>query len=203
MAGNQQAKSTFAWVSMDSTGQSVSPAYTFESETSLGFYRSASSTVALSYGTLSLPGNLDVTGGTVAVSAFSAVGATSVGSLLARSVSVTSTGQSVSPSINFSSESSLGFYRSAASYLALSYGTFASQISAIGSVQLAGADLNQGVLLSVRTLAASALTLSAANTNVSADEVVFVVGGASGASLAIHSGGTVYIFNSAISAAAT
>ena len=53
MAGNQQAKSTFGWVSMDSTGQSISPAYTFESETSLGFYRSAASHIAVpSTGTL-------------------------------------------------------------------------------------------------------------------------------------------------------
>lgn len=64
-------------------------------------------------------------------------------------------------------------------------------------------DLNQSRLLSIRTLAASALTVSAGNTNVAVDEMVFTVGGASGASLAIHSGGTIYIFNSALSARAT
>jgi len=66
MAGNIQDRSTFGWVSMDTDGQSVSPAYQFESERSLGFYRSAASTVALSYGTLSLPGALNVTGGVTA-----------------------------------------------------------------------------------------------------------------------------------------
>lgn len=64
-------------------------------------------------------------------------------------------------------------------------------------------NLNQSRLVSVRTLAASALTTSAANTNVIANELVLTLGGASGASLAIHSGGTVYIFNSALSAKAT
>lgn len=57
--------------------------------------------------------------------------------------------------------------------------------------------------LSVRTLAASSITASAANTNVVANEMVFTVGGASGASLAIHSGGTVWIFDSVSSAKAT
>ena len=49
MAGNIQDRSTFGWVSVDTDGQSVSPAYQFESERSLGFYRSAASTVALIY----------------------------------------------------------------------------------------------------------------------------------------------------------
>lgn len=66
-----------------------------------------------------------------------------------------------------------------------------------------GLNLGQQRLISVRTLAASALTVSAASTNLRADEVVFTIGGASGASLAIHSGGTVYIFNSALSAKVT
>lgn len=60
-----------------------------------------------------------------------------------------------------------------------------------------------GRMFSTGTLAASALTASAANTNVRANQFGFTIGGASGASLFIHSGGTVYIFNSAISAAAT
>lgn len=60
-----------------------------------------------------------------------------------------------------------------------------------------------GRLKSFRTLAASAVTVSAANTNLQPDEIVFTIGGASGASLCIHSGGTVYIFSSALSAKAT
>lgn len=47
MAGNIQDRSTFGWVSVDTDGQSVSPAYTFESEASLGFYRSAASHIAV------------------------------------------------------------------------------------------------------------------------------------------------------------
>lgn len=60
-----------------------------------------------------------------------------------------------------------------------------------------------GRATSIRTLAPSALTATAANTNLRQDEVVFTVGGASGASLAIHSGGTVYYFNSDGSARVT
>lgn len=68
--------------------------------------------------------------------------------------------------------------------------------------QLSGGNLNvnQQRTLSMRTLAASSVTASAANTNVAVNEVVFTIGGASGASLCISSGGTTYIFNSAISA---
>lgn len=102
-------------------------------------------------------------------------------------LSLTSTGQAVSPAIHFGSEASLGLYRSGVSTLALSYGT----------LNLA----TQGVRLSMRTLAASSITVSAAATNVAVDEVVLTIGGASGASLAVRSGGTVYIFNSALSAA--
>ena len=58
-------------ISTVSTGQSISPVLAFGSEVSLGFYRSAASTVALSYGTLSLPGALSVTGGNLSVSGIS------------------------------------------------------------------------------------------------------------------------------------
>lgn len=90
------------------------------------------------------------------------------------------------PTFAFLSEKSLGVMRSGVSTIALSYGTFNLATNA--------------VRLSMRTLAASSITASAANTNVAVNEVVFTVGGASGASLAINSGGTTYIFNSALSA---
>lgn len=99
------------------------------------------------------------------------------------------TGTALYPSYAFASEASLGWYRSGVSTMAPSYGTLNLATNA--------------VRFSTRTLAASAITTSAANTNVAVNEMVFTVGGASGASLAIHSGGTVYIFNSAISARAT
>lgn len=106
-----------------------------------------------------------------------------------RDASIASDGLAISPSYAFQSELSLGFYRSGVSTIAPSYGTLNLATNA--------------VRFSTRTLAASAITTSAANTNVAVNEMVFTVGGASGASLAIHSGGTVYIFNSAISAKAT
>jgi hypothetical protein len=95
------------------------------------------------------------------------------------------------PSFAFASELSLGVYRAGAGTIAL----------ASGGNSGATLQLNQGRLLSMRTLAASAITVSAGNTNLRANEAVFTIGGASGASFAIHSGGTVYIFESSKSAA--
>jgi hypothetical protein len=98
-------------------------------------------------------------------------------------------GSAVAPSSAYSSEASLGFYRSGVSTVAMSYGT----------VNLA----SNAVRLSMRTLAASAVTVSAAQTNVAVNEVVLTIGGASGASLCVMSGGTCYIFNSGLSAKQT
>jgi hypothetical protein len=94
-------------------------------------------------------------------------------------------GSALAPVYTYQSEISLGLYRSGVSTVALSYGT----------LNLA----TQGVRLSMRTIAASALTASAANTNVAVNETVFTVS-ASGASFAINSGGTTWIFNSDASA---
>lgn len=98
-------------------------------------------------------------------------------------------GSAIAPAFRFTSDQSVGFLRPGAATMAL------------------GSNLSfsfaQNRVLSIRTLAASAITVSAANTNVRADEFVITVGGASGASLAIHSGGTVYIFDSVSSAKAT
>ena len=52
MAGDLFGYTSFQAVSAESDGISRSPVYTFESEVSLGLYRSAASTMALSYGTL-------------------------------------------------------------------------------------------------------------------------------------------------------
>lgn len=71
-------------------------------------------------------------------------------------------------------------------------------VSLVGSASTL--NVNQGRLLSVRTLAASAVTASATLTNVAVNEVVLTIGGASGASLIVNSGGTTWIFNSAASA---
>ncbi len=72
--------------STSTTGYAVQPAYSF-SDDSLGFYQSAASTVALSYGTLSLPGtlsvtSLNVTGTTVFGSGISVGTSTNTGTLI-------------------------------------------------------------------------------------------------------------------------
>ena len=66
MAGDAFGYTNLQALSMGSDGQSVSPIYTYSSETSLGFYRSAASTLALSYGTISLPGAISASSLSVA-----------------------------------------------------------------------------------------------------------------------------------------
>lgn len=69
MAGDLYDYTRFGLLSIASDGVSVSPPYAFSSETSLGLYRSAASTLAQSYGTFSASGasfnNLSVGGGAI------------------------------------------------------------------------------------------------------------------------------------------
>lgn len=223
---------------IDNDGAATLPTFSFLSETSLGWYRSAASSMALSYGTISLPGVVSINSvlrfdtaigaqtaqlellyrgsvglvfsvrGTMQFCCdnninnaasdkifYATSGATEGGSgathlFYARTDGVFVAGNSVTasairPNYAFDSDESLGWYRSGVSTIAASYGT----------LNLA----TQGVRLSIRTIAASALTASAANTNVAVNECVFTVS-ASGASFAINSGGTTWVFNSDASA---
>jgi hypothetical protein len=184
-------------------GSSASPSLAFTSETSLGFYRSAASAIAVSYGQLLVSGT--PFSATLPTLAFTSAKSTGIidnatpgmdivvaGTVAGRAITNQwgfTSGSAILPGLMTRSEISLGFFRSGVSTIAMSYGTF----------NLA----TQAVRLSMRTLAASAVTASAAKTNVAVDEVVFTIGGASGASLIIYSGGTAYGFNSAFSAAAS
>lgn len=103
-------------LSLQTTGQSISPAITFESDRSLGWYKSAASTMAASYGTVSLPG-------TLSVASLSVTGNTSAVTTTQTGAEYVPSGSSIAPSFAFSSEQSLGFYRSSASSIALTYGT--------------------------------------------------------------------------------
>ena len=98
--GGLDGTTAFGYLSSSTSGRAVQPTLGVGSDLSLGFYSSAGSHVALSYGTLTLP------------SGFSIGGNMQAGS-----------GAAGSPSYAFSSEISLGFYRSAASAVALSRGT--------------------------------------------------------------------------------
>lgn len=219
-------------------GSAIQPPLAFSSESSLGWYRSGASSMALSYGSFRMPADSEMlfvptsggpmrlwtpgglayfsvnrkpvtfgqdntalaswllqintnagSGDAILWSHTSAAGASNTRwSLSSAGQQAVGEGVATNPSYQFVSEASLGWYRSGVSTMALSYGTL---------------NVNQARTVSMRTLAASAITVSAANTNVAVNEVVFTVGGASGASLAIHSGGTVYIFDSVSSAKAT
>ena len=107
---------------------------------------------------------------------------TSVGRL-----SVQTIGTAISPAMAFESERSLGWYRSAASTVALSYGTVVLQ---------GGASLgpNSGGGLSLGTYSFS-ITTAAAATSIP-DAHLGLVFRASGISLVYVSGGTVYSFGS-------
>jgi hypothetical protein len=78
---------------------------------SLGLYRSAASNLVLSYGTLSAPT-------IAATSNLTAASAQVVGAMTLRD------GTAILPSFAFASEASLGLFRSAASSIKASYGTF-------------------------------------------------------------------------------
>ena len=92
--------------------------------------------------------------------------------------SLMSVGAALTPAYTFASEKSLGFYRSAASTIAGSYGTF---------------DLTAMKL----SLGTTGTSLSSANLGV--NEIGLFVGGTSGATLAVRSGGTIYYFASSAS----
>lgn len=209
-------------------GTAINPAYSFRSDNSLGFWKSGKSAIAVAgsesfampvgttYGRLfktneatwGIGINMTPAFGSDTASIagfkmmFNTLGGASNGMVVtykgpsagnADILSLESTGAlglgfgiATYPGMGFLSERSLGWYRSGSSTMALSYGTF----------NLA----SQAVRLSMRTLAASSITATAANTNVATNEVVFTIGGASGASLCISSGGTTYIFGSVASA---
>lgn len=101
-------------------------------------------------------------------------------------MSSSTAGSAIFPIYSFSDDS-LGFFQSGVSTIAQSYGSF---------------NLNQSRLVSVRTIATSNITAAGGNVQIATDEVGFTVGGASGATLFIKSGGTIYLFNSAASAIA-
>lgn len=229
-----------------SDGSVLLPGYAFSSETSLGFYRSAASTIYQSYGTFGASIYSALRGGSFAVefkvltnNRFATLASGSayfldVGTLTVRDgdggggsgVIRVNPGADTSAAYGFGAEPNLGFWRSAASTIAVARGQIAvpdnsnttpsykfSSESSLGLYRSGAGTIAQSmgtlnlatnaVRLSMRTLAASAVTVSAANTNVATNEVVFTIGGASGASLCVHSGGTVYVFNSDISAKAT
>lgn len=213
-------------------GAAASPVFAFSSETSLGFYRSAASTIAQSYGTTLLPPIVGVNtsvpdktlhvsfdhastpaikvgSGTDAQGWYTFIGNDTAGSTVGYignafndsaaefqiRVKSTSSAQAVlrvfgagnvlfkdgtatQPARAFSSEASLGLYRSGTSTLALSYGSF---------------NLNQARLVSMRTAA------SLDSTTLAVNEAAFTIVAGSAAQLAIRSGGTVYYFASSSS----
>ncbi len=117
------------------SGTALNPSIAFSSETSLGWYRSAASHMDLSYGQLSVPG------GAVTLPTYTFVSNRSTGIIdngtpgldvvVAGTVAgrgltnqwLTVSGSAVLPTKAFTSEISLGFYRSGASVIAQSYGT--------------------------------------------------------------------------------
>jgi hypothetical protein len=230
------------------TGTALNPSMAFSSESSLGWYRSGNSTMCLSYGTIAASNysstspftgdfELSLKSGNVMGPRTGAAGTTYTIALGTISFVDGNGGTgggrgrwtkatALNPSWAINSEISLGLYQSAVSAIGLSYGAFQlpngsnttpslaySSTSSLGFYSSGAQTIAQSlgtfnlatnaVRLSMRTLAASAVTASAAKTNVAVDEVVFTIGGASGASLIIYSGGTAYGFNSAFSAAAS
>lgn len=191
------ASHQFTFPATHASGTATNPSIAFSSESSLGFYRSTTSSIGVSYGTFIPPstvsflagaiqkwpnGNVFARTGVAASDVYMDVGTLhvrdGVGAGLGLGVEVNN-GSITSPTIHFVSDLSVGFYRSGVSTIAISTGTF----------NLA----TNSVRLSMRTVA------SFNSTTMSVNEVVFAVGGASGVSLGIRSGGTIYYFESSTS----
>jgi Pectate lyase superfamily protein len=168
-------------------GALLTPSYTFSSELSLGFIRSASSVLALTYGQLAAPGGNSAqpsfafnsnrsTGfydnGTPGMDIAVAGGVS--GRALTGQWAVVS-GSAVRPALAFTSETSLGLFRSASSTAAMSYGTLS---------------LNQAYLASVKTAA------SVSSAILGTDAWAVANPANSGASICININGVMYIFNS-------
>jgi pectate lyase-like protein len=195
---------TRAWASFSTAlhkaGAALAPGMAFSSESSLGWFRSGSSTMELSYGTLAAskfsaigaaPGAVDFTTRNGNVISHNVAGGTynlDLGTVFVRNGNHNGTvagalfvgdGSLTTVGFGWNSDLSLGFYRSGASTIAQSFGT----------LNLA----TNSVRLSMRTVA------SFNSTTMSVNEVVFAVGGASGVSLGIRSGGTIYYFESSVS----
>lgn len=165
-------------------GDSLAPVYSFVSETSLGFYRSASSTMVLSYGTLIAP---------VSASSAFVMGTAArldQGAIYTQIVDLNGNGRLLLASTAGDGGNS---YYDAGGAAASSH-IFRSDTDAVrfrvysrGTV-----DLQQSRLISTRTAA------SLDSTTLMTDEMAFSLN-ASGASLAIRSGGTIWYFTSSAS----
>lgn len=186
-------------------GTALLPGMSFSSERSLGWYWSGVSTMGLSYGTLLLNSIIrQAANSSVLPTARFLSGANNAQLGLGR------TGNDLSLVVANANGAFLTGTRTgdvgmaSASTVSMLFAITATPLLSL--VTLNGrprVTVHQSGVFSVRTLAASSVTASAANTNMAPDEMLFTVGGASGASLALYSGGTVYIFDSTLSAKAT
>lgn len=187
-------------------GSATTPPYNFSSETSLGWYRSAASHMALSYGTLSasaLSVGRIASSGSIKADTKVVVGSTSVGVAELTDdggsgrVFLTSEQNEAKPDYSFSANTSTGMYQAAVNVVGLSSAGVAKQWVGGSYVSLSGVtlDLSRAKL----SLATTGTAITTANLGV--DEVKLFIGGASGATLAVRSGGTIYFFGSSTSAA--
>lgn len=155
----------------------LSPSYFNSKMTEIVSMITAVNSAGTDFGAAAGTVGVNVTGGVVVYDGSGNAGA----SITSNGFASFGTGSAIQPGIRFTSEQSLGFHKSGDSTIAMSYGTF----------NLA----TGGVRLSMRTVAAASLD----STTLAVNEIAFSVGGASGASLAIRSGSTIYYFSSSLS----
>ena len=106
-------------------GSSDAPSIAFNSEASLGLYRSAASRLAVSYGQFVLPDGSSVQPGGTFASEVSLGFYRSAASVIRQSYGglIGGDGSTILPAFGFASDASRGFYRSAASTIAITSGT--------------------------------------------------------------------------------
>lgn len=143
-------------------------------------------------------------------------------------------GSAQSPASAYSSEASLGFYRSGASTQALSYGSFTAPFVGVSDTLRVGGSFDAGVIsygatdlvargsagkglslgaggssgyvsisstgiVSLNTVSLRTTSASLTSLTVGVNEMALFIGGSSGATLAVRSGGTLYYFASSAS----
>lgn len=178
------------WI--DNDGSTSTPSFAFQSEKSLGWYRSAASTMALSYGSLSIPAGPNA----AVIASFGASGGnTNYIMLDGLRVSGDDTANTLwnnAKNMSFTANSALTIFLgqtdSAVSGLAINT-TRGDVFLNSGSSLL----MNQARLISIRTQG------SLDSTTLAQGELAIAIAVASGASMALRSGNTIYYWTSSAS----
>lgn len=179
-------------------GTAIVPAYAYSSETSLGFFRSAASHIQQSYGTFgasTITTNvLRVTSGATIASGNLVLSDGSVVMSQGKIV-ITSEQNAARPEYTFGADVDTGVFQPATDAVGVATGGGERMRIATSNISMSGVTLD----LSRAKLSLATTGTSLNSTNIGVEEIRLFIGGGSGATLAVRSGGTIYYFSSSLS----